>query len=124
MAFVANKDQSDNFDIYVKLIGSSEPLRLTRDPAAEFSPAWSPDGRQIAFLQRLPGGKATVMLMSALGGAASKLTEIQTFAFADLWCQSIQHLSGLVRRRQFACHRRQAFRGRTLQPVLPLTGHP
>ena len=85
MAFVANKDQSDNFDIYVKLIGSSEPLRLTRDPAADFSPAWSPDGRQIAFLQRLPGGKATVMLMSALGGPASKLTEIQTVAFAELW---------------------------------------
>ena len=64
-----DKDQSDNDDIYVKLIGPrsrcvSPAIRLT-----EFSPAWSPDGRLIAFLQRLPGGKKTVMLMSALGGA-------------------------------------------------------
>jgi Tol biopolymer transport system component/DNA-binding winged helix-turn-helix (wHTH) protein len=77
VAFVANKDQSDNFDIYVKLIGSSEPLRLTRHPAAEYSPAWSPDGRQIAFLQDLTGGKAAVLAISALGGPATKLAEVQ-----------------------------------------------
>ena len=38
-------------DIYVKVVGPGDPVRLTRDPAAELSPAWSPDGGRIAFLR-------------------------------------------------------------------------
>jgi Tol biopolymer transport system component/DNA-binding winged helix-turn-helix (wHTH) protein len=76
VAFAADKDQRDNLDIYVKLIGSAQPLRLTSHPAGEYSPAWSPDGRQIAFLREQPAGKAAVLLMSALGGPATKLVEI------------------------------------------------
>lgn len=34
-----------NRQIYVKLIGTDEPVRLTHDESASFSPAWSPDGR-------------------------------------------------------------------------------
>ncbi|MBI3473882.1 MAG: serine/threonine-protein kinase [Candidatus Solibacter usitatus] len=70
--------ERDNFDIYVKLIGSGDPLRLTRDPANDLSPAWSPDGRWIAFLRVLPGRKAGVFLVSPLGGAERKLSEIHS----------------------------------------------
>jgi Tol biopolymer transport system component len=38
-------------DIYVQRIGSSAPVRLTRDPAPEFGPAWSPDGKWIAYFR-------------------------------------------------------------------------
>ena len=56
----------DNQDIYVKLIGTGgRPLRLTTDRAADYSPAWSPDGRFIAFLRELPGEKAAVLLIPA-----------------------------------------------------------
>jgi Tol biopolymer transport system component/DNA-binding winged helix-turn-helix (wHTH) protein len=84
VAFVADKDQPDNLDIYVQLIGSAEPLRLTSHLAAESSPAWSPDGRQIAFLRELPAGKAAVLLISALGGPATKLAETH-MAYPDLF---------------------------------------
>lgn len=44
---------SDTFlgtgDIYVKLLPSGEPIRLTHDPTAKLSPTFSPDGTRIAY---------------------------------------------------------------------------
>jgi Tol biopolymer transport system component len=74
VAFSWNGDKQDNFDIYVKLIGTAgPPLRLTSDPAPEFSPAWSPDGRFMAFLRLGPQGTGAVLLIPALGGPERKL---------------------------------------------------
>ena len=42
-----------NCDIYVKQIGIEPPSRLTDTPEQEYCPAWSPDGRFIAFLRQL-----------------------------------------------------------------------
>ena len=79
MAFVWNGEKQDNFDIYVKLIGTAAPpLRLTTDPSPDFSPAWSPDGRFIAFLRLGPQGTASVLLIPALGGPERKLAAIAT----------------------------------------------
>jgi Tol biopolymer transport system component len=79
VAFTWNGQKQDNYDIYVKLIGTGgSPLRLTTDPAADLSPAWSPDGRFIAFFRLLPREpeKAAVMLIPALGGPERKLAEV------------------------------------------------
>jgi Tol biopolymer transport system component len=71
VAFSWNGPQQDNFDIYVKLVDQSGPLRLTHDPAPDGSPAWSPDGRQIAFVRQ-----GAVFLISPLGGPERKLAEM------------------------------------------------
>src|SRR5258705_9498457 len=73
-AFAWTGEQNDNFDIYVKLIGAGEPLRLTTNPRRDMSPAWSPDGRYIAFL-RSTGEAKGYYLVPALGGAERKLTD-------------------------------------------------
>ncbi len=70
VAFAWNGEKEDNFDIYVKLLDSGEPLRLTKSPEREDLPKWSPDGRQIAFAR---GG--SIYLIPALGGAERKLVE-------------------------------------------------
>jgi Tol biopolymer transport system component len=49
---------------------------LTTDPAADFSPAWSPDGRSIAFLRKLQGNRAAVMVVPSLGGPERRLAEV------------------------------------------------
>lgn len=72
LAFTWRPDGSDNLDIYVKLIGAGEPLRLTQDAAADVFPAWSPDGRFIAWV-RAYGDFNEIYVMPALGGAERRI---------------------------------------------------
>ena len=60
------------FDLYVKVIGTDKPLRLTNHPAQWLGLAWSPDGRSIAVHRMVPedGG---IFLVPALGGPERKL---------------------------------------------------
>lgn len=69
VAFVWNGEKQDNFDICVKLLGSESPLRITSDPAPDFSPAWSPDGQSIAFLRAIDTTNAEVLVIPGTGGA-------------------------------------------------------
>lgn len=59
-------------DIYVKQVGVETLLRLTTDPAPEFGPVWSPDGRQLAFI-RIAGERSGIFVIPALGGPERKI---------------------------------------------------
>jgi len=58
----------DHFDIYLKLIGSSEVRRLTNDPGRNWVGGWSPDGRQISFVHETEKGN-TISVISTVTGA-------------------------------------------------------
>jgi Tol biopolymer transport system component/DNA-binding winged helix-turn-helix (wHTH) protein len=75
IAFVWNGAQENNADVYVKMVGAETPLRLTTDPAVDNNPAWSPDGRYIAFM-RQTSATGGVFLVPALGGPERKLAEV------------------------------------------------
>ena len=77
VAFSWNGEREDNFDIYVKTIGSSEVRRLTTDPAADSLPTWSPDGQQIAFLRDHPGGGTVIHSVHPDGREERKLTDFR-----------------------------------------------
>ena len=63
-------------DIYVQLVGSSDPHRLTTDPADDVAPFWSPDGRQIAYVRRgRDPFSGHVRVMSSLGGSDRPVTD-------------------------------------------------
>jgi DNA-binding winged helix-turn-helix (wHTH) protein len=66
VAFAWDADKQENFDIYVKQIGVGSMRRLTSDPGLDLSPAWSPDGREIAFLRFHANGRANVLLTPAV----------------------------------------------------------
>ena len=52
---------TEQFDIYVKDIGSESPIQITHHPSHDGSgfdgsPSWSPDGRFLAFMRSTPEG--------------------------------------------------------------------
>ncbi|HEY6357183.1 MAG TPA: winged helix-turn-helix domain-containing protein, partial [Vicinamibacterales bacterium] len=70
VAFAWNGADRAHWDIYVKALGEAgAPLRLTTDTdeATETMPAWSPDGRWIAF-ERQSSTHFELRLISPLGG--------------------------------------------------------
>ena len=84
VAFSGPGPNQDNDDIYVQRIGSGTELRRTVHPARDLSPAWSPDGRWIAFLRGEVLGRSEVRLVPPLGGAERSLGEIhisQSYVF-------------------------------------------
>jgi Tol biopolymer transport system component len=71
----------------VKLIGTEESLRLTKQASIDFNPVWSPDGRYIAF-GRIQKGETGIYIIPAMGGAERRvhkaLWEEQEF-YEVLW---------------------------------------
>jgi eukaryotic-like serine/threonine-protein kinase len=80
VAFAWDGEKEDNWDIYVKQIGVEPPYRLTNDPATDYSPAWSPDGRLIAFLRDVSPGKTAIMLIPQRGGTERILAQVDRSA--------------------------------------------
>ncbi len=79
LAFASTGDQGDNSDIWLKIVGEAEARRLTTDPARDDFPAWSPDGKQIAFVRFAPGASAGVIyIVSPLGGPERRLSDLPT----------------------------------------------
>ena len=78
MAFAWNGgDEANNFDVYVKIIGAGELVRLTNDARSDIYPKFSPDGKTIAFV-RDSSDYGEVFLIPALGGAGRRVCK--TFA--------------------------------------------
>ena len=92
VAFTWTGAAQDNTDVSAQQMGAGSPLRLTTDPANDSSPAWSPDGRWIAFLRRRSNSpRHEVRLVPPLGGPERKIAEVaprnpiyRTIALA--WC--------------------------------------
>ena len=59
------------------------PVRLTTGAEGDFAPAWSPDGRRIAFWR--DGSPPLVVLMSALGGSERELAKGSTQSGGVAW---------------------------------------
>jgi TolB protein len=84
IAFVASRTADGNADIFSADIGGEAIVNLTDDPAPDRSPAWSPDGQQIAFASRR-GDNWDVYRMRADGGDLQRLTDDPAYDGEPAW---------------------------------------
>lgn len=75
LAYSWNGGEGDALDIYVKLVGAGEPLRLTEKEANEQYPTFSPDGSHVAFVREFKD-YGEVFLVPSLGGAERKIARM------------------------------------------------
>jgi eukaryotic-like serine/threonine-protein kinase len=74
---------SGNYDIYSKRIGSRKIFNLTEGSAAQESqPAFSPEGKRIAFRRTNPDGSGGICVMNETGESDRPLTP---FGFNPAW---------------------------------------
>ena len=86
VAFTWSAEIADRSDLYVKLIGAGDPLRLAMNAVL---PAWSPDGRWIAFYRGERGSyRHEVWIVPALGGTARKIGEFEYLGWVAHWVSS------------------------------------
>jgi len=74
LAFIWNGGAGPHFSIYVKIVGTEESLRLTKEASIDFNPVWSPDGRYIAFC-RILKGETGIYIIPASGGTERRVRE-------------------------------------------------
>ncbi|MES1210711.1 MAG: protein kinase, partial [Acidobacteriota bacterium] len=80
-AFVYVKAPEGQRDIYLRDVDGGEPLLLTPDsPSDDSQPAFSPDGKWIAFRSERDGGG--IYLVSSQGGLARRVTD---FGYNPAW---------------------------------------
>ncbi len=77
LAFVWSGPKGDNPDIYVQDLKADVPTRLTSNPAEDTRPAWSHDGKQIAFIRLEAGGRKELDLLSLQTGKETTVAELE-----------------------------------------------
>ncbi|HXA51939.1 MAG TPA: protein kinase [Candidatus Acidoferrum sp.] len=66
LAWASDRGSNGNLDVWVQQVGSSEPVRLTYDPADDTDPSIAPNGAHIAFRSERDNG--AVYLVPTMGG--------------------------------------------------------
>ena len=90
IAFHSNRD--GNYEIYVMHADGSEVSRLTFDAAGDFSPVWSPGGKQIAFRSDRDGN-GEIYVMDADGFNQRRLTKNSALDFYPSWSPDGQKIA-------------------------------
>jgi TolB protein len=82
LAYVVRENAQD--DIWALPVGSRTPIRLTNNPADERDPAWSPDGRKLAYASH-QGNNWDLYIDDLPTNATTRMTYDQSFQGAPSW---------------------------------------
>jgi Tol biopolymer transport system component/DNA-binding winged helix-turn-helix (wHTH) protein len=90
------ENNSAGYDLYVKVVGSDKPLRLTNHPSTALAGAWSPDGRSIAISRSAGENDSGIYLIAPTGGPERKLAArnaLPQFGNEMSWSPDGKHLA-------------------------------
>ncbi len=76
-----------NSDIYLVPVSGGDPVPFVFGPAADFSPRWSPDGKQLAFISSR-SGSPQVWVIPTTGGEPHQLTDFPGGVNSFAWSKS------------------------------------
>ncbi|MEO7648152.1 MAG: protein kinase, partial [Gemmatimonadaceae bacterium] len=79
-----DSDRAGNQDIWKMPLAGGDAEQLTRDPADDFNPSWSPDGKEISF-HSWRSGNRDAYLMSADGSNERLLLGGPSHEFGGRW---------------------------------------
>lgn len=88
----ASTQHSQTSDLYIKPVGSKAVTRLTNDPGQDVMPAFSPDGRRVAFASNR-NGSWDLYVMSTGGGQPIQLTADSGHELHPTWSPDGRHLA-------------------------------
>ena len=96
---VERSDTDDaNMDLWVYDVQGQGAIRLTRSPAQDVTPAWSPDGRRVAFSSRRgPVFDVFQKTVDGVGEERSLLT-VPGDTFVEHWSPDGRYMTGTVLR--------------------------
>lgn len=72
-------------DLYVVPVTGGKPEKLTDDHAMEADPAWSPDGKSIAYTSDKAGGLPQLWVRDMASGRARRITTLDTQPLGAAW---------------------------------------
>ncbi len=83
---VIPSNRTGDCELFLIDLGGGEAKNLTNNKAEDRYPAWSPDGKQIAFVSNRDGRQHNIYVMDADGGNVKQLTkEVDKFCYAPAW---------------------------------------
>ena len=104
IAFSSNRD--GNHEIYVMDADGTNQRRLTNNPASDYSPSWSPDGKRMAFVSRRDGHvhpidgwrTSEIYVMDADGNNQQRLTDNDFYDTHPSWSPDGERIAFISRR--------------------------
>jgi len=96
VAYHGCNERGDECGVWVMKAGGFSPARLTSDPS-DTAPAWSPDGKRVAFISAR-SGNWELYLIDAAGGKETQLTDNRAVDVAPAWSPDGKQLAFLSNR--------------------------
>jgi dipeptidyl aminopeptidase/acylaminoacyl peptidase len=84
---------SKRSDLWLVPVSGGEPRQITRHPASDSGPRWSPDGRRIAFVSAR-NGEPQVFLLDLAGGEPRQATSFVGGSTTVVWIDDVRLLVG------------------------------
>ncbi len=92
------EDNKGNSDVWwVTSDGRRAPRRLTWNPQSDTSPAWSPDGRALAFVSKRDDDPAQLYVLPLDGGEAEPVTRLPVSVSSPRWFPDGRRIAFLAR---------------------------